>query len=89
LTLVAATLALVPSPAIADAAPPPVQAGGFTAVTPARILDTRSGLGAPAAKVGPASVLELQVNGRGGVPATGVSAVALNVTVTEPARPAT
>ena len=81
---VATTLALVPSPAAADAAPPPVQPGGFSAVSPARILDTRTGLGAPAAKVGNASVLELQVTGRGGVPAGGVSAVALNVTVTEP-----
>jgi hypothetical protein len=51
----------------------------FTALAPARILDTRT-----AAKPGPASVLELQVTGVGGVPATGVSAVVLNVTVTEP-----
>jgi hypothetical protein len=31
--------------------------------------------------------LNLQVTGRGGVPATGVSAVVLNVTVTEPTAP--
>ncbi|HWI02865.1 MAG TPA: hypothetical protein VNT52_03435, partial [Acidimicrobiales bacterium] len=36
------------------------------------------------AKPGPASVQELQVTGRAGVPETGVSAVVLNVTVTEP-----
>ena len=57
---------------------------GYTSLVPSRILDTRSGVGAPAAAMGPASVLELQVTGRGGVPATGVSAVVLNVTVTQP-----
>jgi outer membrane protein assembly factor BamB len=57
---------------------------GFSAVPPARILDTRSGAGAPAAKVGPGGTIALQVTGQGGVPATGVSAVVLNVTVTEP-----
>lgn len=57
---------------------------GYNGVTPARVLDTRTGLGAPAAKLGPASSLDLQVAGRGGIPATGVSAVILNVTVTEP-----
>ncbi len=83
-------LALTPtSPARADAAPPPVQPGGFTAVTPARILDTRTGLGAPAAKVAGGQTVELQVTGRGGIPAGGVSAVALNVTVTEPPARAT
>ena len=81
--LVAVTLVpgtATPTAAAAPEAPP----GGFTAVTPARILDTRTGSGAPPGKIGPGQVLELQVTGRGGVPATGVSAVALNVTVTEP-----
>jgi hypothetical protein len=58
---------------------------GFAALVPARILDTRTGDGAPAAKVAPGIPISLQVTGRGGVPATGVSAVVLNVTVTEPA----
>ncbi|MBG6139269.1 hypothetical protein [Longispora fulva] len=57
--------------------------GTYTTLNPNRILDTRSGLGA-AGKVGPGGILHLQVGGRGGVPATGVSAVTLNVTVTEP-----
>lgn len=56
--------------------------GSFQAVTPARLLDTRSGLGAPA---GATTQVTLQVSGAGGVPATGASAVALNVTVTGPA----
>lgn len=56
----------------------------FAPVTPARVLDTRTGLGAPKAKVGPAKTVSVQVAGRGGVPATGVSAVVLNVTATGP-----
>jgi hypothetical protein len=54
-------------------------------VAPSRLLDTRIGLGALLAKLLPQATLDLQVTGRGGVPATGVSAVAVNVTVTEPA----
>lgn len=55
----------------------------YTPVTPARILDSRTGNGAPATPVGAGSTLPLQVTGRGGVPSTGVSAVVLNVTATE------
>ena len=62
----------------------PVTGVSFHPLPPARILDTRAGIGAPAGKLGPASGLALQVTGRGGVPAAGVSAVVLNVTVTEP-----
>jgi NPCBM/NEW2 domain len=53
-------------------------------VTPARLLDTRDGTGAPVGAVGQGGSLDLQVTGRGGVPASGVSAVVLNVTVTDP-----
>lgn len=56
----------------------------FHPVAPTRLLDTRAGNGAPVAKVTPATPLNLQVAGRGGLPSTGVSAVVLNVTVTEP-----
>lgn len=56
--------------------------GAYYAVTPARVLDTRSGVGAPAAMLGAQKSLDLQVTGRGGVPSVGVSAVVLNVTVT-------
>ncbi|MGH9265953.1 MAG: PKD domain-containing protein, partial [Acidimicrobiales bacterium] len=51
---------------------------GYHPLTPARILDTRFGLG----PLGPAATFDLQVTGQGGVPATGVSAVILNVAVT-------
>jgi hypothetical protein len=56
--------------------------GGYLPLQPTRILDTRVGNGAPIAPVGPGSTLTVQVSGRGGVPATSVSAVVLNVTVT-------
>ncbi|MBV8986387.1 MAG: right-handed parallel beta-helix repeat-containing protein, partial [Acidimicrobiia bacterium] len=51
----------------------------YTAVTPARILDTR-----PSSAIPPDSSMDLQVTGAGGVPASGVSAVVLNVTGTDP-----
>jgi len=47
--------------------------GAYYAVAPARVLDTRSGLGAPAAKLGTQKSLDLQMTGRGGVPSAGVS----------------
>ncbi len=56
----------------------------YTPLTSSRILDTRSGNGAPAAPLGPGASVDLQVTGRGGVPASGVSAVVLNVSVTQP-----
>ncbi|MGY0230718.1 hypothetical protein [Longispora urticae] len=58
--------------------------GTYTTLNPNRILDTRYGNGAPASRVGPGGILHLQVGGRGGVPSSGVSAVTLNVTVTDP-----
>ena len=57
--------------------------GGYHPLTPARILDTRSNLGVTG-KVGQASTVDLLVGGKGGVPSTGVGAVVLNVTATEP-----
>ncbi|WP_370412637.1 FlgD immunoglobulin-like domain containing protein [Streptomyces fradiae] len=58
--------------------------GTFRPLTPARLMDTRTGLGAPKAKVGPGKTVTLKVAGAGGVPATGVSAVVLNVTAVSP-----
>ncbi|MGS2613165.1 choice-of-anchor D domain-containing protein [Micromonospora sp. LZ34] len=57
--------------------------GTYYPLTPARIMDSRTGLGAPKAKLGPNGTVNVQVTGRGGVPLTGVGAVVLNVTVTE------
>ena len=59
-------------------------AGGFTSLAPARLLDTRTGVGAAKVAVAAGGTVHLLVTGRGGVPASGVSAVVLNVTVTAP-----
>ena len=55
----------------------------FSALTPARVLDTRASLGS-SGPVAPMRVVSLKVTGAGGVPTSGVSAVVLNVTVTRP-----
>ena len=57
---------------------------GFSPLSPSRLLDTRTGLGAPARKREIWEELRLQVAGRGGVPASGATAVTVNVTATEP-----
>ncbi|WP_370083672.1 hypothetical protein [Streptacidiphilus sp. MAP12-16] len=62
------------------AAPTPQPNSLFVPLTPSRILDTRSGLGAPKARVGARQTVKLQVDGVAGVPASGVTAVAMNVT---------
>jgi hypothetical protein len=57
--------------------------GTYYPLSPFRILDTRTD-GAPGAPLGAGKVLHLKVTGAGGVAASGVSAVVLNVTVTSP-----
>jgi Cysteine-rich secretory protein family len=65
------------------AAPASAAGGGrYVPVTPARILDTRYGLGAPPGPLAAGGSLNLMVAGSGGVPPTGATAVVLNVTVT-------
>src|SRR5690348_1727511 len=73
--------AALPAPAAVPASP-----SQLVSVSPKRVLDTRSGLGAPKAAVSPGRALTLQVAGRGGVPSTGASAVVLNVTMTQAIR---
>ncbi len=61
------------------------EAGTYVPLSPSRLMDTRKNLGA----VGPVAAqgtVRLQVAGRGGVPASGVAAVVLNVTVTAPTK---
>ena len=64
-------------------------ASGFVALAPARLLDTRPGesttdeFGAGGGAVGAGDTISMHVAGRGGVPATGVAAVALNVTAVD------
>jgi GH25 family lysozyme M1 (1,4-beta-N-acetylmuramidase) len=62
-------------------------AGAFTALNPTRVLDTRTGNGAPEKAVAPWNKVTLRVTGLHGVPASGVSAVALNVTATATTAP--
>jgi hypothetical protein len=88
---VASVLALAPGPASASPNTEllPASAGkGYTSLSPARLLDTRPGTAtADGQFIGGGAVehfLDLPVAGRGGVPATGAIAVALNVTVTAP-----
>ena len=56
-------------------------AGRFQSLAPHRILDTRVGIGAPTGRVN--GLLNLQVAGQGGVPASGASAVAMVLTGTD------
>jgi hypothetical protein len=64
------------------------KASGYTAVGPARVVDTRTGNAGlrtvPTQKLVPGSVLSVQLTGLPGglVPATGVAAVSINVTST-------
>jgi hypothetical protein len=60
--------------------------GLLTTVSPARILSTGTGLGAPRARLGPHRILRLTVGGTAGVPKTGVTAVELSVAVRKPSR---
>ena len=59
----------------------PVDAGAFTSLAPSRVLDTRKANGASGPVQGRGTI-HVQVLGRGGVPASNVSAVVVNVTVT-------
>jgi hypothetical protein len=83
-TVVVSLLTVVAPTSSAQGADLGVTGARYNPLTPSRILDTRTGNGAPAVAVGAGGTLDLQVTGRGGVPASGVSAVVLNVTVTEP-----
>ena len=63
-----------------DGSGTPPAVGNFTGVTPARLLDTRS-----SGSLGPGGVQNLTVTGGpAGLPTSGVTAVVLNVTVTNP-----
>ena len=58
---------------------------GPQSVPPARLLDTRKPIGVAAVgKLNAGQTLVLQVTDRAGVPASGVAAATMNVTVTEP-----
>ncbi|NEA54463.1 right-handed parallel beta-helix repeat-containing protein [Streptomyces sp. SID13666] len=56
----------------------------YTPIGPVRVLDTRDGTGTTGGTVPAGGTVELPVAGQHGVPADGVTAVTMNVTVTEP-----
>ena len=60
--------------------------GKMLPLTPSRILDTRIGVGAPKARVRGGKTFSLQVLGEGGVPASGVDAVVLNLLSVRPTQ---
>src|SRR5712692_4508339 len=58
---------------------------GFFTLFPSRVVDTRNGTGGfPIAPLGAAATMTVTVEGHGGVPATLVTAVIVNVTVANP-----
>ena len=77
---------------VEQSATPQAPPNDFLSLVPARLLDTRPGnvtVDGQFAGIGPVAnnaTLNLTVVGRGGVPASGVGAVVLNVTVTEPSQ---
>jgi len=76
------TTTTAPTTTTSTSVPVSSQSGKYHALPPARILDTRDG-----AAVGAGGTITPTVTGLGGVPATGVSAVVVNVTVTQPTSP--
>ncbi|MGW7440527.1 PKD domain-containing protein [Streptomyces sp. NPDC054849] len=56
---------------------------GYTSLNPVRFVDTREGLGTARGQVAGQGTFGVQITGRSGIPA-GATAVALNVTVTNP-----
>ncbi len=61
--------------------------GLYVPVSPSRVLDTRTGLGAPQAALAQGASVDLVVAGAGGVPATGASGVVVNVTSVDAVAP--
>ncbi|MEU9251923.1 hypothetical protein AB0D66_08785 [Streptomyces sp. NPDC048270] len=59
-------------------------ASGYTPMDPVRLVDTRDGLGAARGQVAGQSTAGVQISGKGGLPAQGITAVALTVTTTGP-----
>jgi len=64
--------------------PPGSVPGSYNAVAPSRVLNTQTGVGAPIGAVAPGGQIAVPVVGRGGVPSSNVSAVALTITAVTP-----
>ena len=85
--LLATSLAFSLLLAVGSASASAAGGGRYVALTPARVLDTRTGIGAPTGQLQAGHTLNLTVAGSGGVPSSGATSVVLNVTVTEGAGP--
>ncbi|MGB8858886.1 MAG: DUF1501 domain-containing protein [Ilumatobacteraceae bacterium] len=59
--------------------------GRYLPVSPQRLVDTRSGIGAAKARVG-ATPLSVQIAGVNGLPASGIAAVQINLTAVAPSE---
>lgn len=68
--------------AVLGGRPDPSVPGSYVSLTPYRQLDSRTGRGGFSRPVPAWGTIRVKVTGQGGIPASGVSAVALNVTVT-------
>ena len=73
----AATRAVTPTTAPAAVARTP--GGNYHLATPTRVVDTRSGQGAPRGTVDQGEVVKVKVTGVAGIPTTGVQAVVVNI----------
>jgi hypothetical protein len=67
---------------VANPAQAQTPAGYYQPITPTRFLDTRNGTGGTTGPVAGGATVRLQVAGAQSIPATNVTAVAVNVTVT-------
>ncbi len=76
-------LAAVPCPAVTPAA---ASSTSFVSLAPARILDTRTGIGVAGA-AGQGQTIDVKVAGCGGIPTGATGAVVMNVTSTEASAP--
>jgi len=60
----------------------PTTPGAYRPVAPTRLLDTRTGTGAPTRQIDPQAEVRLSIGGKAGIPRDAVSAAVLNLTVT-------
>ncbi len=64
-----------------------VSGGLYHGLVPVRALDTRIGLGGPQSPLGAGQWLTVAIAGQPGLPGSGISAVVVNLTVTNPSAP--
>ena len=63
--------------------------GRFSGMAPSRVVDTRYGTGGHKGVLGQGETMTVAMLGQGGLPSSGVAAVAINVTVVQPTAPNT